>query len=79
MSNKETLQANNEILTGNNEEIDAMMAAIENLPPAILKPDSYTVGNVGIFDANGNIIDGGIAFRVIDGVLQIVYDDGSEE
>ena len=79
MSDKETLQANNEILTGNNEEIDNLMTVIENLPSAMLKPDSYTPGNVGIFDTNGNIVDGGIAFRVIDGVLQIVYDDGSEE
>ena len=76
MSNKETLQTNNGILTSNNDELDAIMATIGNLPSAVTKPDTYTRGNLMAFNTNGNAVDSGLSFNVVDGILTITYDDG---
>ena len=76
MSNKEILQANNEILIGNNEEIDAMMTIVEALPYAVAKPESYATNNLMAFDANGNAVDSGLSFSIVDGGLRITHDDG---
>lgn len=65
MSNKETLQTNNGILTANNDELDAIMATIENLPSAVTKPTTYTSGDLIAFDANGNAADSGIVATTV--------------
>ena len=59
MSDKEILQENNTNLNENNEELNTILEDINKLPSAIVKPETFTEGNIPQFDSDGNVIDSG--------------------
>ena len=49
-----------EALNKNNQALEALREIASNLPEAALKPDSFTSGNLIMFDDDGNLLDAGI-------------------
>ena len=70
-------------LNGNFDTIDETMHSLAgdisanttDIGGKMPKATTATTGNIAKFDANGNCVDGGLSFSVVNGVLRVTYPD----
>jgi hypothetical protein len=58
--------------TGTENEFNAELAGIGDKADI---PSTFSEGNICVFDSDGNYVDGGIKFSIVDGGLVVTYDD----